>query len=135
MDNPHLVYVFARVGEGGMTSPVKVGISREANARLATVQTSCPFKIELAYVFELPNRTIALELERAFHVTQKHKCAHGEWFDFEPVEAIYLLCIGLRTLIQRFVTDRSIHEDVLDCAGVLWAEKRFNLAIPGKVMQ
>lgn len=135
MDNPHLVYVFAKVSENGMTSPVKVGISRDANARLATVQTSCPFKIDLAYVFELPNRTMALELERAFHVTQKGKRTHGEWFEFEPVEAIHLLCIALRTFVERFVTDKSIHEDVLDCSGVLWAEKRFNLAIPSKVLQ
>lgn len=134
MDDPHHVYVFARVGEDGMTSPVKVGISREANGRMATVQTSCPFKIDLAYVFEVPSRTIALELETAFHVTQKHKRTHGEWFDFEPVEAIHLLCIGIRTLLERFTEDKSLHEAALDCAGVLWAEKRFNLAVP-RVLQ
>jgi hypothetical protein len=136
MDTTHWVYVFARNGDAGMTAPVKVGISRDVNSRLATIQTSCPYKIDLAYVFECPDRDIARYIEQSFHETQQHKRTHGEWFDFEPVQAIHLLCIAFRTAFIHNVTDPQTVEAALDLCGVRWAERRFNLAVPtGAVIQ
>lgn len=124
------VYVFSRKADAGLTKPVKVGISRNVDGRLSTVQTACPFKIDMAYVFECPNREIAEYLERSFHDTQKSACLHGEWFDYEPVEAIHLLCIGYRVMLELTCSDQKTRSDSLECAGVLWAEKRFGLEEP-----
>jgi hypothetical protein len=130
MDENHWVYVFAHQSEAGLTGPVKVGISKNVNARLSTIQTSCPQRIELAYVFECPNRGIARDIERSFHDTQAENRSHGEWFNFEPVQAIHLLCIAFRAALTHNLTGPKVMDAALDCCGVYWAEKRFNLAVP-----
>ena len=137
MDNTHWVYVFAHQSEDGLTGPVKVGISKNVNARLATIQTSCPQPIELAYVFECPDRDIARAIELSFHEVQKDKRTHGEWFRFEPLEAIHLLCLAFRAALEHHMgDDPELVETCLSVCGVHWAEKRFNLAVPrGAIMQ
>lgn len=129
-DQVHWVYVFAHKSVAGLTGPVKVGISKSVNARLATIQTSCPQPIDLAYVFECPNRDIARYIEESFHDTQKEKRTHGEWFNFEPVEAIHLLCIAFRAAFLHNLTDPELADEALELCGVHWAEKRFHLVVP-----
>ena len=129
-DETHWVYVFAHKSYAGLVGPVKVGISKDVNGRLSTIQTSCPNPIDLAYVFECPNRSVAREIERCFHETQKEKRSHGEWFNFEPVIAIHLLCLAFRSALAHNVRDPAIVDAALDICGVYWAEKRFNLAVP-----
>lgn len=124
------VYVFARNGPSGLTSPVKVGISRNVSARLNNIQTACPFPVEMAYVFECPNRDIAQQIELSFHQTQRENRAHGEWFEYEPVKAIHILCVAFRSLLSHYVADFEMVDTALDVSGVYWAEKRFNLAVP-----
>lgn len=59
--------------------PVKVGISHSPGARLASFQTACPFLIQIDFLWRMPDRATALEVERRFHL----KCAayrtYGEW--------------------------------------------------------
>ena len=124
------VYVFAHESAGALVGPVKVGISNNVNARLSTIQTSCPMPIDMAYVFECPNKQIARSIERSFHDTQRDKRTHGEWFAFEPVVAIHLLCLAFRAALEHNVDDKSLVDAALDLSGVYWAEKRFNLAVP-----
>ncbi|BEV47333.1 GIY-YIG nuclease family protein [Afipia carboxidovorans] len=127
------VYVFARDGERGLTSPVKVGISKDVVKRLSNIQTSSPFLVKIAYAFAVPDARIARDIERAFHETQKYKRAHGEWFDYEPVQAIHILCVCLRTaLAANLGDDHALIDAALELSGVLAAEQRFNLAIPGR---
>lgn len=134
MDDPtYWVYVFAHKGDAGLTGPVKVGISKDVDRRLGETRTYCPHPIDIAYVFECPNKAIARDIEKSFHVTQCTACTHGEWFDFEPVHAIHLLCIAFRAALQHNIDDLEILDASLDCAGVYWAEKRFNLAVPSSV--
>jgi len=133
MDQTHWVYVFARKGPAGLTGPVKVGISNSVDVRLSSIQTACPFPLDIAYVFECPSREIARQIERSFHEVQRHQRTHGEWFDFEPVAAIHLLCIAFRAaLSHNMPDDPGLVADCLSLCGVQWAEKRFNLAVPEK---
>lgn len=134
-DKPCLVYVMAKSGPDGMTSPVKIGISSNPDSRLATIQTSCPFKIALAYVFECPNRDVAEHIERCFHETQRAERLSGEWFNYHPITAIHLLCIAFRVALEHNIKDKTLIEPSLDVAGVLWAEKRFNLTTPRQALQ
>jgi hypothetical protein len=129
------VYVFAKKNGTDREAPVKVGISRDVNGRMVQVQTSCPFKIGLVYVFECPSKDVAREIERCFHDTQKKDRLHGEWFNIEPITAIHLLCMVYRTLLEARLTDKTNYLGYLDVAGVLWAEKRFNLCVPSGVLQ
>jgi len=129
-DNTTWIYVFARVSTRGLTAPVNIGISQSVGSRLTSVQTSCPFKIDLAYVFECPTRDIAQFIESGFHETQAIHNEFGEWFSFEPIEAIHLLCIAFRSILSVKLTDPDLILKSLDCAGVLWAERKFGLATP-----
>jgi hypothetical protein len=130
MGDTHWVYVFAHKSESGLIGPVKVGISKDVNLRLSTIQTSCPYPIDLAYVFECPARDIARAIERSFHDVQHDKRSHGEWFNLEPVAAIHLLCLAFRAALSHNIDDPVVVDAALDCCGVYWAEKRFNLAVP-----
>lgn len=129
------VYVFAKESADGLTSPVKVGISKDPNKRVESIQTACPFKIRMAYVFECPNKEWAAKLERCFHDTQASSRAHGEWFHFEPVIAIHLLCLAYRSLLDHHIKNRREIDLYLNKAGVLTAERRWHLATPTAVAQ
>jgi hypothetical protein len=131
MNQGHWVYVFARKGPSGLTAPVKVGISNNVKSRLATIQTACPYPIDLAYVFECPDRDIAREIEKSFHAVKKDYRTHGEWFDFEPIEAIHILCIAFRAALSHNIKDDpDLIDRCLSACGVHWAEKRFDLIVP-----
>jgi hypothetical protein len=135
MDDTHWVYVFAKLENGILTNPVKVGISKSVDHRMNNIQTACPFKIGLAWVFEMPSRSCALDLERAFHETQAEKRLHGEWFNYDPISAIHILCIGLRSLLSVTVDSPRLVDDILDVSGVFWAEKRFGLVTPNQTVE
>lgn len=131
-EDVYWVYVFAKDGPNGLEAPVKVGITNSANSRLATIQTSCPFRIGMAYVFEVPNKEIAAHFERSFHRTQKSHRLHGEWFDIQPLDAIQILCIGYRVMLELTSDgDPKLIQSALDVSGVLWAEKKFGLSSHG----
>lgn len=129
MSRDHWVYVIADVSSGKFTGPVKVGISGNPTKRLKQIQTSCPFKVEIAYLFACPARDIAETIERSFHDTQRHHLSHGEWFKLEPVIAIHLLCLAFRAHLSIFV-DPAVIPIALEMIGVLAAEKQFDLAVP-----
>lgn len=124
-----MIYIFARVKNNSLTGPVKIGISNQVESRLRSVQTACPFQIEIAFRFSCPIREIARGIELSFHKTQTGRHLYGEWFDYHPVDAIHLLCIAYRAAIIVHC-EPDIHEEIFDFAGVLAAEQRFGLPIP-----
>ncbi|BEV44788.1 GIY-YIG nuclease family protein [Afipia carboxidovorans] len=130
IDQTHWVYVIAFKKDGVFSGPVKVGYTKNLESRLKSIQTGCPGAIDFAYVFEMPNKEAARYLEGSFHGTQSERRAHGEWYDCEPVIAIHILCIATRAFVQMTNTDPDLVESILDLTGVLWAEKRFKLAVP-----
>ena len=125
------VYVISDVSSGKFCGPVKVGISKNPPKRLQQIQTSCPFRAEIAYLFACPNRGIAEAIERSFHDVQAAHQSHGEWFNLEPVLAIHALCIAFRAHLDVFVSPEII-PDALRQIGVLEAERKFNLAAPAR---
>jgi hypothetical protein len=131
-DKTHYVYVIAKVEDEKLTGPVKVGITSEPNSRLASIQTACPFRIRIAYVFEAPNREIARHIERGFHETQVKAHLHGEWFDYHPVQAIQLLCLMYRAAMHVNIgpDQQETIDQYLEACGVISAENRFKLPPP-----
>ena len=77
------IYVIGR--EDG---PVKVGITSSPRERLHTLQTACPFKIDLLHYRACADRDDALWREQMFHDVYDDNRLHGEWFDIEADLAI-----------------------------------------------
>jgi hypothetical protein len=76
------VYVIHAVG----TDRVKIGYSAEPEKRLADLQTASPFPLAL-----IGKREGAPDLERRFHRHLSEYRRIGEWFEFDPQEALSLL--------------------------------------------
>ena len=77
---PSFVYVIRAVGH----DKVKVGITADPNARLATLQTASAFPLEIAYVAAVKSNN-ASAIEQGAHATMNAYRREGEWFDV-PVE-------------------------------------------------
>ena len=58
----YYIYVISRRGTHGLCGPVKIGISSNPLNRLSTLQTACPFKIDIGFMFLCPNRQSAREV-------------------------------------------------------------------------
>lgn len=57
----------------------KIGTTTNFKRRLQTLQTSCPYKIEVANLFKVP-KDIAHSKEREFHAALSDFHVQGEWF-------------------------------------------------------
>ncbi len=70
----------------GAHNLVKIGVSTNPSARLATLRTSSPFPLHLAFVGVTPGT--GYDIEAAAHgMLDPHRC-NGEWFDISPELAI-----------------------------------------------
>jgi hypothetical protein len=85
----HFIYVIGR--EEG---PVKVGVSSYPAGRLSTIQTGCPFKIDILHLRECRDRQHALKHEGSFHRVYADERLSGEWFDLEADYAIECVDMG-----------------------------------------
>lgn len=133
MNDDHYLYIIAKkCDDVGLIGPVKVGISNNPKKRLATIQTACPFPVDLVYVFACPNREIALQMERMFHQTRRDKCLYGEWFDYSPRQATVILCLAFHVALKCNLSDDDLIEQSLEFCGVRAAEKA--LGIPALQM-
>jgi hypothetical protein len=81
--NKEYVYVIGRPD-----GPVKVGISRYPYGRVNSLQTGCPFPLELLHAQPMRDRSHALQHERNFHEVYAEKRLSGEWFDIDAELAI-----------------------------------------------
>lgn len=118
------IYVVACVKDGRMSAPVKVEISSDARKRLGSLQTACPYELNIVRVFSTPNREIAKDLERAFHKLHAKHQTRGEWFDIDPMEAVWQMCLAYRLGLSLNTTlDEDEYRPYLGRAGVLAAEK------------
>lgn len=73
---------------GKEDGPVKVGISSAPQLRLSTIQTSCPFYVELLFATSFPTREKALRHEKIFHDVHEQDRAYGEWFNLDVELAV-----------------------------------------------
>ncbi|UFS77203.1 GIY-YIG nuclease family protein [Tardiphaga sp. 37S4] len=97
------VYLYLICGHGREhepLSPVKIGITANVAARLASVQTGQHTRLSVLAAFTTPNRDIARTLESQWH---RHFAKHrleGEWFDVDPITALEVMCLGWRHYFQ-----------------------------------
>lgn len=84
-------FVYAIGSEDG---PVKFGITTNLESRLRSLQTGSPQKLELIWVFTVPEREAALAMERRIHEVASRRLA-GEWFDIDAVVAFEHLHLEL----------------------------------------
>jgi hypothetical protein len=69
---------------------IKVGVTTNPRARLASLRTGSAFPIEYAYIAVTPGDSGA-EIESAAQtLLEKHRC-NGEWFDGQPEMAVAAL--------------------------------------------
>lgn len=101
MSERHFVYIIAPRGSGGLTSPVKVGVTKSLGARLATLQTGCWLRLEVAYQFSLSSRELAYRAESLLHLEFADFRMQGEWFSVEPLFALEALCSVVFDLIEK----------------------------------
>jgi hypothetical protein len=86
----YLLCTFGRESEP--LRPVKIGITENVHARLASVQTGHHRRLHALGVFGTPNREIARKLERGFHEMYKSHRLEGERFDIDPIQALSDAC-------------------------------------------
>lgn len=98
------VYVIALRDGQEIKGPIKVGISSNPRARVASLQTACPFDLVLVREFRFPNREIALQFEDAFHTTQAKHRTRGEWFDLAPSYAIAIINLHVCWMLKHCMT-------------------------------
>ena len=65
----------------------KIGISGAPEARLAQMQTGCPFRLVMQAKFLLPSRSFTMRVEAHFHAVNKPWAAMGEWSHAIPAAA------------------------------------------------
>lgn len=95
MESDTYLYIIGKLVDYVFVSPCKVGITASLRSRLSQIQTAAPFRVAIHTHFTLPNREIAVALERAFHVVQNDKKLHGEWFDMSPDRAFVIMLVNL----------------------------------------
>lgn len=103
--------------------PVKIGIARDPEKRIASIQTGSPRPLKLLAVFDTPNREIARKFEAAFHRHQDEKRLAGEWFDLDPIEALEMACGSFRRHLEGMSQKLEDLTSVLALCGVLHNER------------
>jgi predicted GIY-YIG superfamily endonuclease len=71
------VYLIKCINKDGF---IKIGVAKEVQSRLDTMQTGCPYKLELLASIKCVSRKQAYELEGRLHRLFKNKRVRGEWF-------------------------------------------------------
>jgi hypothetical protein len=75
------LYVIATVVDGVKNAPIKIGIARCPQTRLADFQTASPVELAIALDVVLWSREVASDIERGCHAIAKKVGVHlrGEW--------------------------------------------------------
>lgn len=106
-DPPPMEGAFLYVIEGA-PGLVKVGITSDPRARLAALQTACPYPLEFAAILATPGH--GYDIEGAAHAILGPHRGTGEWFRVPPrvaIEAIRLAAERLRQPLLSVSLDRA----------------------------
>lgn len=93
-ENTFYVY-FLRADISGV---YKIGITNNPLKRLYQLQTSCPYRLKIRYLFDCENQDNAYKLEKHFHKKFKKHRMNGEWFSKD-----------LKTIIRKWMNDFYYH--------------------------
>lgn len=129
MGEQSYVYVIAPVQDGWPISPVKVGITSALSGRLSSLQTGSSLPLICVQAFPVPDREIALALEKAFHTVMDRFRMAGEWFDIDPLHAVRAMTDNIEQMLVRqlgFEGDELEH--ALTATGVIDSRKRLLVA-------
>ncbi len=85
------VYIIAHAFDDGARGPVKIGVASDPAERLKALQTGNPHPLNLYSSYAVPDQSIALEIEKAFHAVNDDLRLMGEWFNIEPMQAEFLM--------------------------------------------
>ncbi len=78
------------IGSGVEGQPIKIGISRNPQSRIAEMQTSNPFPLSVLHSIEM-EWSLARKAEAFCHREMKAKNTSGEWFLISTDEAVLLI--------------------------------------------
>lgn len=82
------VYLIGHSGDGGISGPIKCGVSQSPPSRLSELQTGSPRRLAIVASFALPNRAAASAVEELFHEDMAERRLEGEWFALNPLCAV-----------------------------------------------
>lgn len=83
---------------------IKIGVSTNPNARLATLRTASPFPISFAYVCAVQGpATEAYAIEADAHALLARQRLAGEWFDISPDMAVGAIAAAAHKAGRKFV--------------------------------
>ena len=71
---------FIQSGSSKKRNPVKIGVARNPERRLAALQTGNPEELKLLVVIECGSRAEAYAIESHLHKTLAKRNIRGEWF-------------------------------------------------------
>lgn len=82
----HIVYGIGLYQEGTGYTHLKIGItsSLTLQARLSSLSTGSPFRLNPLFICHCQSRESALKLEKDFHLLLKDYSVRGEWFSVTP---------------------------------------------------
>lgn len=118
------VYIIATMLNDGPAAPVKVGIANDPFSRLKSVQTGNPHRLRLLAAIAVPDRSIAVELERAFHSVMDQYRMHGEWFNISPAHASDSLRLNLAAMLH--VSGASCEQGQIMIEDAFWPAEAFD---------
>lgn len=78
-DNGCFIYVM-RVCPYPEHEIIKVGITKNIQTRVSSLQTGCAWPIEVSECLRVPSQDAAREIEREFHEANAKSRMTGEWF-------------------------------------------------------
>lgn len=64
----------------GSRGPIKIGIAKNVESRLSSLQTANPYELSLIAKVKCDSRRHALEMETRLHKVFSQKRIRGEWF-------------------------------------------------------
>lgn len=95
----------------------KIGVAKNVRKRLAAIQTSNPFKLELVTCYEFDSKATAHNIEYQLHARFSRNRKNGEWFSLTPEKIDYLHAhcinhggIGTHPTIKQQILARILRE-------------------------
>lgn len=87
------LYIISTKKDGIPSSPIKIGISNDADCRFRQLQTASPYDLEIFHRFNFQEREAARVMETVFLQWQAESRLRGEWFDIRPEAAVELVSL------------------------------------------
>jgi hypothetical protein len=130
-DVPSYVYVFTRDGLGSRT---KVGVSSDVKSRLLTLTRTSGLPLQSFFTFECPSRDLAFMVEKRFQKLAEATHIGSEFYNLDPIEAVRMICIGYRGLIDDLCLSTTAREEIIYHSGIADAECQYESKHGSKIV-